>query len=604
MSSDSQLNPSPIFIRTSFPIRHLLLLAIAGAVLFFAGLGRLPLLEPDEGRNAEVAREMLATGDWITPHFNTLVYLDKPVVFFWMVATSFRLAGINEWAARLPSAVMALATMALVCFLARRMFGDEVGWRAALIFATAPLVLAYSRVVIFDMTLAFLVTVAIVSYWQALTSDFQRPVFDLLFFVALGLAAITKGPVGFLLPILTVLAFQVVVGRLGGPKRFRWGTGLIIFLAVALPWFVAVCIRHPDFLRYALWQESLRRFATTSTRRSGNFLYYLPVYLAGYFPWSFFLLYAGLARLRLWRELRVPSQRSVAFLVSWVAVIFIFFTISQSKLPGYFLPAIVPLSILTAKVWTGIATSERGSLWWLRAGFLTMLVSGFIIAATPQVFRLQSVEVAVTEKVPPSVLALIKPSLLYSGLMLAALGIVGRNLARRWAGQRLAASSLVLLALTVPLLLIRWRGTITTYANASSARRLAQLIEQSPNKDLPICGFYCFRTSLVFYLRRPLWLVTQDGSEMTSNYISSNLARMRREGMEREQQSGAEPVLYDPLDLRSHALYVRRPLLVLVRNRDSQKLSQVVPDMEPLWNDWEYSVWKIPATPQGIADSK
>ncbi len=91
---------------------------------------------------------------------------------------------------------------------------------------------------------------------------------------------------------------------------------------------------------------------------------------------------------------------------------------------------------------------------------------------------------------------------------------------------------------------------------------------------------------------------------MTSNYISSNLARMRREGMERQQQSGAEPVLYDPLDLRSHALYARRPLLVLVRNRDSQKLSQVVPDMEPLWNDWEYSVWKIPATPQGVAEAK
>jgi len=573
----------------------LLLLVAAGGILFFAGLGRLPLLEPDEGRNAEVAREMLASGDLLTPHFNSLVYLDKPVVYFWMVAASFGLAGENEWAARLPSALMALATMLPAWFLARRLFGDAAGVRAGLIFATAPLVIAYSRLVIFDMTLAFLVTVAMVSYWQARISDFKRPILDLLFFTAMGLATITKGPVGFLLPLLSILAFQGFVGKFTEVKRLRWGMGLVVFLACVLPWFVALSLRYPDFPRYALWQESLQRFATGSTRRGGSFLYYVPIYLAGFLPWSFFLLYAGASRWRQWRRLREESHRPMAFLVAWSVVVFIFFSISQSKLPGYFLPAIVPLSILTAKVWAEIedAAPERPA--WLRAGFLTMIALGIMVAVSPQAFRLQAIEVAATEKISPAVLALIKPALFFSGLILIALGILGRDLAARWAGQKLALVSLGVLALTMPLLGIRWSRTLAAYANASSSRRLAQVILQGPEKDLPIYGFFCFRPSLPFYLRHPVGLVTTDASELTSNYVSSNLPRLRREAALASAQSGTAPVLMDAADFRFRALHGTQPMLVMVRNRDVRKLSQLAPEMEPLWNDWEYSVWRIPA---------
>ena len=142
-------------------------------MLFFAGLGRLPLLEPDEGRNAEVGREMLVSGDWITPHYNGFAYLDKPAVFFWMVAASLKTFGVSEGAARLPSALMAVATMLLVWFLARRMFGDSAGLRAGLVFAACPLALVLAREVIFDMTLTFLVTVAMVAFWLAEERDFR-----------------------------------------------------------------------------------------------------------------------------------------------------------------------------------------------------------------------------------------------------------------------------------------------------------------------------------------------------------------------------------------------------------------------------------------------
>jgi len=573
---------------------HLLVLLTVSGILFFAALGRIPLLEPDEGRNAEVAREMLATGDLITPRFNTLTYLDKPVAYFWLVAASFKLAGVNEWSARLPSAIMALGTTLLAWFLACRMFADTVGIRAGLIFATSPLVIAFSRLVIFDMTLCFIVTVAMVTCWLAITSKFTKPQLDVLFFAAMGVAAIVKGPVGFLLPLLSILAFHAVIGRLGELKRLRWGLGTLTFLAVVLPWLLAISLRHPDFPSYAFWQESLQRFATTTTRRAGSTFYYLPVYLAGFFPWSLFLLLACAGHLRSFRQLRDDRNRATAFLVSWVAVIVVFFSISKSKLPGYFLPAVLPLSILTARVWNDHEGTSQGSPRWLRAGFLMLAGFGVLIVASPQSLHVQAVQVA-SAKIPPGVLALVKPSLFYSGLTMVALGLLGRNLAARWAGRRLGLAALALLAVTVPIQLIRWRETISAYANASSSRGLAQFIQRSSERDVPFYGFFCFRTSLPYYLGRPVGLVTTDASELTSNYISKNLPRLRDQAQPAGRQGGAERVLINVTEFRELNLAGQKPLLVMVRNRDAWKLGQTVPEMEPLWNDWEYSVWRIPS---------
>lgn len=578
------------------PVWHILLLVVVGGILFFTALGRLPLLEPDEGRNAEVAREMLATGDLITPHFNTLIYLDKPAAYFWLIAASFSLAGVNEWAARLPSALMGLGTMLLCWFLARKMFDRQptVGLRAGLIFATSPFVIVYSRLVIFDMTLAFFVSVAMVSYWLAVTSDFKRPLLEVLFFAALGVAAMVKGPVGFLLPLLSIFLFHIVIGRFGELKRLRWGVGALVFLAVALPWLLAVSSRHPDFPRYAFWEESLKRFAAGTTRREGSIFYYLPVYLGGFFPWSLLLFLAGVFHLKSWRLLRDESHRATAFLVSWVAVIFIFFSISQSKLPGYFLPAIFPLSVLTAGIWREFEGTGQERPRWLRTGFLMLAGLGVIMAAAPQIFRLESVEVAVTEKIAPGVLMLVKASMFYSGLVLVALGVIGRNLGGRWAGRKLGLAALVLLAVTIPLLLLRWRTTLSAYANTSSSRWLAQAIQRSPERNLPVYSFYCFRTSLPFYLRRSVWLVTTDASELTSNYVSTNLARLRREAQLAAGEAGGARVPITVTDFRMLVLDGTLPMLVMVRNRDARKLSQTVPEMEPLWNDWEFSVWKVP----------
>src|SRR5208283_3501949 len=164
--------------------------------------------------------------DWITPHYDGLPYLDKPAVFFWLVASSFKVTGLHEWSVRAPSALIGLCLLLLSWLLACRMFGDSTARRAGVIIATTPLVIVFSRLVIFDVTLAFFITLAMVCFWFAEASEFRRPGLDLLMFLAMGLATITKGPVGSLLPLLSITAFQALRGKLRELKRLRWGLGL------------------------------------------------------------------------------------------------------------------------------------------------------------------------------------------------------------------------------------------------------------------------------------------------------------------------------------------------------------------------------------------
>jgi 4-amino-4-deoxy-L-arabinose transferase-like glycosyltransferase len=600
-------------VRLRLALPFLLLPVLAG-VLFFAGLGGLPLLEPDEGRNAEVAREMLASGDWIAPRYDGMAYLDKPAVFFGMVALSLKVGGLDEWAARAPSALMGLCLLLLAWILTRRMCGNSAAMRAAAIIATAPLVVVFSRLVIFDMTLAFLITLAMVSFWFAEAAEFERPGMDALMFFAMGLATITKGPVGFLLPLLSIAVYAAVRGELQELKHLRWGLGFGVFLATVLPWFIFISVRHPDFPRYALLEESLARFSGGLVHRQGGLLYYVPVYLAGFFPWSIFLLWAGWSRRKRWKEFRDRSFSSNLYLLTWSAVTLVFFSLSRSQLPGYFLPAIVPLGILMAKAWDDVG--EPGSARapdWLTAGFATLLGLGLIVAACSQLAMFSSARSHLASNLQVDVFAMLRPSVLYTGLILAVLAVVSRNLAARLRGKWLSVLTLALLALTTPALLGRWIGPINAYAHANSSRRLATTILSSPEKDLPIYGFYYFRTSLPFYLRRPVGLVTTDANELTSNYLAWRVAKVRR-GLSPEEVLSArlrafqdlDPAPVDQrrlLDITQFVGLVRtspQPRLVLVRNTHVGLLTNDVDRVEPLWTGWGYSVWKIPGKKPGV----
>jgi 4-amino-4-deoxy-L-arabinose transferase-like glycosyltransferase len=626
------------------------LLVFTAAVLFFAGLGRLPLLEPDEGRNAEVGREMLVSGDWITPHYNALAYLDKPAVYFWMVAASLKTFGVSEGVARLPSALMAVATMLLVWFLARRMFRESAARCAGIVFATSPLAIALARQVNFDMALTFFITLAMTAFWLAEERNFQAPWFDVLMFAAMGVGVITKGPVAILLPLISVLLYQAMRSRWrksaapacadGGKSRsalhLRWGWGFLIFLAVALPWFVAVSLRHPDFPRYAFWNESLKRFATSTARRGGGIFYYVPVFLAGFFPWSFFLLGAGWNRLRRWRELKEDQGRPILLLLCWAACVFGLFTVSHSKLPTYFLPAIVPLSILMGAAWLDVGTEaqsvSRGTPDWLKAGFALVLGAGVLVAAASHSWLFSSLHARLARRLPPSVLDLVQPSLLYTGLILAAEGFLGRKIAAQMRGRAVAITTFVFAALIVPTLVVRWYRPLKLFAEEDSSRRLAATILASPElRDSPVFGYYYFRTSLPFYLRHPVGLLSIEWGEMTSNYQVAFQAEARRTAgggaLTGAENVGARHPVAQSLRAAGHGVPVQgsgpqggppgrgvlvtlpefralakssaQPILVLTPNPLVEDLWRNAGRIDPLWNGWDFSIWEIPPANAG-----
>jgi 4-amino-4-deoxy-L-arabinose transferase-like glycosyltransferase len=589
-------------------------LVILGVWLVFfllPGVESMPLLEPDEGRNAEVAREMLRGGDWITPHYNGYPYLDKPAPFFWLVAASFKAFGVSERTARLPSGLAALATMLLIWLLARRMFGDEAAMISALVLVTSPLVLIFAREVIFDMLLTLLVTAALLCFWWDEQRAERRISTDVLMFLAMGFATITKGPVGFLLPLLGILAYSLIRGGLGRFKRLHWAWGFVAFLAASLPWFLAVSFRNPDFPRYAFWEESLVRFSTGGAHRSGSLFYYLPVYLGGCFPWSFLLLYAGLSRLKKWKELREEKNAPVAFLFAFVLVVFVFFTISHSKLPGYFLPALGPLSVLVAWVWTTSKARETGRMPdWLTATFATLIAVGLLSILAPRFEHVHSVHMLVEKKIPPGVFDLAKVSFLFSGVLLVALGILGRDFASR--AQRKVPSNILLaiLLLASPLAMLEWAVPIKRYAAYSSSKSLAEKILSSSHRDEPVYGYYYFRTSLPFYLRRPVGLVTSGAEEMTSNYVVSRWPRLQPQ----LSKSGFAPGPAVPGEGGTPGPLVREkdwiaqtrgiPTLVFTRNSLVPSLFQSRGTVDPLWTGWGYSTWEVPASSPPAAGVK
>src|SRR5947209_7913811 len=232
--------PPPLSAHVRLP---LLLLAAVLAMAF--DLGGYPLFDPDEGRNAEVAREMAQTNDYLLPHFDGLPYLDKPIVYFASAAAVMEVLGPTETAARLPAFLFTLATLIIVVWFVRRRWGTDAGWLAALALATMPLVLAYARTTIMDSALAFCTTLAILAFWD------ERPV---LAWAAIGLGSITKGPVAILIPLATLMPYTLLTG--GKLRRLFPLAGLGVFGLVALPWFLAVSRRVPEFPHYVFVRET------------------------------------------------------------------------------------------------------------------------------------------------------------------------------------------------------------------------------------------------------------------------------------------------------------------------------------------------------------
>src|SRR5499426_2991555 len=343
-----------------------ILLAL-GLLLFLPKLG-MPLLDPDEGLYASIAREMLARGDWIVPHVNGLPYLEKPPLYFWLTALTFKLFGPSEWATRLWAAVSALGTVLLTWRIGRRLYGAPAGLMAGVVMASVVGNALYVRRASTDQLFVFCLTLAMYGFLR----DAERPdrgrARFLLFYVGAALAVLAKGFIGLVFPVLIVGLGLIVVRRLGW-RELNLLRGAALFLAIAVPWHVLVAWRSPALFNFYVVDNHLLRFL--NARRyveddvPASTLAFLAASFLWAFPWSVFVL----AR----REPdRAPAARWRAVLVIWLGAIVGLFALSRFKHEYYALPAFPALAVLVGGAWA----SGRDIGRWLVIGLLGCGVVG------------------------------------------------------------------------------------------------------------------------------------------------------------------------------------------------------------------------------------
>jgi 4-amino-4-deoxy-L-arabinose transferase-like glycosyltransferase len=502
--------------------------AVAGlavlALPFLFRLGAWPLTEPDEGRNAEVAREMLQFGNWSVPHFNHLPYLDKPVLLFWAMAAAYRALGVSEFAARLPSALAAIGTVALTFAVARALLDTRQAVVATVSVATAPLVLVFARAAIFDMLLTFLMTAALFSLLQArLTGNVWRwwPLAGL----TTGLAVLCKGPVGLAVPLLAWFtsrgALQPMHRRASPAAAVA---AVLLGTLVVLPWVALVQRHEPGFLRYVLVDETLLRVTSTAGVHRGGPPYYYVVALAwAGGVWGALLVALIPALVRRWRAGGTDAA-AIAFAARAAGAIVLFFTVLASKRPQYILPALVPIGVLIA---AGANADPQRVARTLRllggvallTGITTVIVGH--VGAAPARGHLRALT--------PTVLAT-------AGFVVAAWGVLTTTVARR------SRAALACAALLAPALGLGLLGPMGVYAESRSARDIARNI---PAHGKVVC-LQTFRTSLPFYLQRPVVLVTRDAHELTSRYVTAMRSRLMGDEYLQSVERFADVIAADP----------------------------------------------------------
>ncbi|HEX8087877.1 MAG TPA: glycosyltransferase family 39 protein [Blastocatellia bacterium] len=346
----------------------LAVLALA-SVTFFFGLGLLALVGPDEPRYAEVAREMFAGGDYISPRLCGCLWFEKPVLLYWMSAASYHLFGVSEFAARVPSAAAATATLIFLYCVLRRFASYGLALSAGTVLATSGIFIAYARVAIPDMALTATMSVALLSgYASGLSAGRARWGYWLLTFAATGLAMLAKGLVGIALVLTILVIYFAVIGRLKAIHRGEWAAAVATFIVVASVWYAPVIAKHGrQFIEEFFVRHHFERYMANTFGHPQPFYFFFVVAVAGAAPWTFFLLPA-MARLRTLAPHDGGRDALLAFSWIWAAAPILFFSFSGSKLPGYILPAFPALAIIIGAEVERFSGGERGRL--LKAGAL------------------------------------------------------------------------------------------------------------------------------------------------------------------------------------------------------------------------------------------
>ena len=478
----------------------LLLVAFCG-FLFFYGLGAFGLLGADEPRYAQIAREMLDRSDWVTPLLNGKPWLEKPPLYYWQAMLSYSAArailpgkedGVTEQTARFPGAIDAALMIAAIYFFLRR-FRPSTELDGALITASCAGVIGFAHAAATDMPLAATFTIALLSWYAWYESRQRAPL--VIFYLFLALGTLAKGPVALALAAMVLLLFIAAKREWGVFFRAHWLPGILLFLVVALPWYLAVQMRNPEFFRFFILEHNLARFSTNVYHHPEPFWFFLPVFLLAVMPWTVWLIAAVVERARQmwgegWEAFSSPEDSWALFLLIWMLVPVLFFSMSRSKLPGYILPAVPAAALLVTDYLAARREKEIRLSWPLAAahGVLCgLLVFGALSAGS----------IAVTHHLARGPWTYVAAAI----ALVIALAITTALITT--AGPRLVRSATMIAVIVSVAAVIRFAAPVIDATQ--SARPVAETIRAFSREPVPVVLYHVNRIEqygLEFYLNR------------------------------------------------------------------------------------------------------
>lgn len=461
-------------------------------LIWFGTLDYRHLVKPDEGRYAEISREMVVTGDWITPRLNGIKYFEKPPFQYWATALAYQTFGVNEWTARLWTALSGFLGILVVWFGGSRLFGSKAGQLGALFLATNLYYVALGHINTLDMGLTFFLTVSLAAFLLAQKEPLGTARERKWMLIAWGAAAgalLSKGLIGMVIPSATLIIYSLLNRDFTSWRRLHVMPGLALFLVIAAPWFIAVILRNPEFPNFFFIHEHFQRYTSTVHRREEVPWYFLAILVIGLIPWIPLALHGLVSA---WRTRAAEAFSAQRFLVVWCGFVLIFFSLSGSKLPAYLLPLFPALALLLGPYLGAV-----------RQPFLLATIS---LAIVISLLGLIALPFALDARSESPVLGLYRSYAQWLNVAFGALGIAGL-VAFFKAKQAQGTTALVLLGAAGFLATMIGLLGHESLARSNSSAYLAAQIKPMLRADIPMYSVKTYDQTLPFYLNRTMTLV-------------------------------------------------------------------------------------------------
>lgn len=483
------------------PLFDLLALGFLLALLFGIGLGDRPYSAPSESRYIEIGREMAESGDFVTPRLDYVKYFEKPPLFYWIQAASTKLLGLDSFAARVPTALFCVLLCLLAYGLGKMLYGRLAGTLGALVLATSLYMFALSRIVLLDVPVSFFMAATLTAFLYAAYAPHRpkRTVALYLMYAFAACAVLTKGLIGAVLPGAVVFLWFACTKRWRLLKELRLISGILLFLLIAVPWHIIVAQRNPEWAHFYFIHEHFERYLTREHGRYQPVWFFIPVLLAGSFPWIVFLTQAAMTSLAgFWRK-RFADGRQL-FLVLWIGFILFFFSLSDSKLIPYILPVFPPLAALLGR-YLANAWQERPAPGFT-AGMWALIVLLLLMAIIPPLLP------QFLDKENKILVALAQGDEELRLLSIASMMAVGLMFIAYIQGH---ARHVILASLASAALVLQLADQVAAHYNKDSMFTFSHVIRSVQTPSDEVVSYQTYYQDLPIYLKRRITLAGNKG---------------------------------------------------------------------------------------------